>query len=154
MFFVLSGYLITSIMLSEIEKTGTIDLLQFQFRRLVPLYPAMLFLCGVFLVFGTIMPGFGPWSALEEVLLSLLYVMNWHRAFDWSFTKYFGHMWSLAIVPLASSAADGRARTGSAGRGRSGHLHPRFVDRFRDIFPQGGATSGRTGGCILGAANR
>ncbi|RYZ66746.1 MAG: acyltransferase, partial [Proteobacteria bacterium] len=41
-FFVLSGYLITSILLSEHERTGRIDLRRFWIRRLRRLSPALL----------------------------------------------------------------------------------------------------------------
>jgi len=40
LFFVLSGFLITSILLGELEATGTIDIRRFYFRRLLRLMPA------------------------------------------------------------------------------------------------------------------
>lgn len=45
LFFVLSGFLITRILLGEIEATGTIDVKRFYFRRflrLIPAYSSML----------------------------------------------------------------------------------------------------------------
>ena len=42
-FFVLSGYLITSLLLIEWDSTGTIDLPQFWLRRVKRLFPAIAF---------------------------------------------------------------------------------------------------------------
>ncbi|MFI3179146.1 MAG: acyltransferase [Methylococcaceae bacterium] len=42
-FFVISGYLITRIIISEIEKTGTFIYLNFYKRRVLRLFPALLF---------------------------------------------------------------------------------------------------------------
>ena len=43
-FFVISGYLITSILLDELSRKGTIDLPRFYFRRTMRLFPASYFL--------------------------------------------------------------------------------------------------------------
>jgi peptidoglycan/LPS O-acetylase OafA/YrhL len=40
-FFVLSGFLITALLLAEHERTGTIDLRAFYWRRAVRLFPAL-----------------------------------------------------------------------------------------------------------------
>ena len=48
MFFVLSGYLITSILMNEYESTGTISLSNFWMRRIRRIVPAV-----VFAVLGT-----------------------------------------------------------------------------------------------------
>lgn len=46
-FFVISGYLITSLLLKEFEETGSINLKQFWLRRMKRLIPAVFVLVGV-----------------------------------------------------------------------------------------------------------
>ncbi len=50
-FFVISGYLITSLLISEYYRTQKIDLLEFWKRRLKRLIPAVLFLIVLCLMF-------------------------------------------------------------------------------------------------------
>jgi len=89
-FFVLSGFLITTLLLREEERTGSISLRLFYLRRALRLFPALwLYL----LVIGLIWLSGGlpdhPWHSLVS---SLLYVRNFvgrgHET---------GHLWSLAI---------------------------------------------------------
>jgi peptidoglycan/LPS O-acetylase OafA/YrhL len=43
-FFIISGFLITSILMEEIEKTSTINLVKFYFRRTLRIFPAYYFI--------------------------------------------------------------------------------------------------------------
>ena len=103
-FFVLSGYLITDLLLAEREREGAIALGRFWLRRARRLLPAL----WVMLVVVTL------WIALLEpsqlagvrgaLLAALLYFSNWWYAFQ--HVSYFasfgppsplGHLWSLAV---------------------------------------------------------
>jgi len=100
-FFVLSGYLITTILCREFKREGRIRLGDFYMRRALRLMPTLLAMLGVY---GSIMvvcrffladPIYVYDHALA-VLLSALYVMNWTAAFDIGTSGYLIHTWSLA----------------------------------------------------------
>ncbi|MCU1496640.1 MAG: hypothetical protein JWM47_593 [Acidimicrobiales bacterium] len=103
-FFVLSGYLITTLLVKEFERSGRLDLVTFFRRRVRRLGPALLaVMVGVFLVawaFGG--PREFP-TLRSDGLATLFYVANWH--FIFADTSYFAtndlsllrHAWSLAI---------------------------------------------------------
>lgn len=103
-FFVLSGFLITSLLLQEVEKTGGIDFKRFYLRRIRRLVPAFL---AVILVSALLILLFAQDSAAkyrEDVLASMLYVNNWWNIFgDQSYFEAIGrppmlqHLWSLAV---------------------------------------------------------
>ena len=96
-FFTLSGFLITSLLLEEHAATGTVDIWRFYVRRALRLLPALL----VFLVFwgGMLLaltpPSFWPLAG-GYVLAVLCYVANWTVIY-WMPIGIFGHTWSLAI---------------------------------------------------------
>jgi len=93
-FFVLSGYLITSILVREREQTGRIRLGAFYRRRATRLGPALLALLAFTLVLGVagVLPG--PWQL--GIVSSLLYFSNWVQAAGVAIHPL-GHTWSLAI---------------------------------------------------------
>ena len=78
LFFVLSGALITTLLVREYEASGTIDLRQFYLRRLTRLYPALLFMLA-FCVAYTALCWPAPMAAdvRRDSLYTLLYVSNW-----------------------------------------------------------------------------
>jgi peptidoglycan/LPS O-acetylase OafA/YrhL len=105
LFFVVSGYLITALMLQEIDATGGVALGQFwlrRARRLLPALAAMLVAVGIAAVL---------WHPeivgrlRTDLPLAVLYVSNWRQIFG-SGSGYFAqlqtppllrHLWSLAI---------------------------------------------------------
>lgn len=103
-FFVLSGYLITSLLLIEFDDTGGIDLPQFWMRRVRRLVPAIVLVivgCAVlFTIFDhTLLTKMRP-----DVFPSLFFYNNWWQIFhDTSYFEALGspspltHFWSLAI---------------------------------------------------------
>ncbi len=104
-FFCLSGFLITSLLLSEARRTTTIHLASFWARRARRLLPALLLvICFVGLYAWLAAPaGAYPGMRLDS-LATLLYVANWHFVLQGS--NYFQqalpaspltHTWSLAI---------------------------------------------------------
>lgn len=103
-FFVLSGYLITTLLVKEYESKGRLDLRTFFRRRVRRLGPALLAtMTGVFVAAG-LLGGAKEWPDLRsDGLATMFYVANWH--FIWSAQSYFSsfalsplrHAWSLAI---------------------------------------------------------
>jgi peptidoglycan/LPS O-acetylase OafA/YrhL len=104
-FFVLSGFLVTGIMLDEHARTGGLRLRRFYARRVRRLLPAAVVLVVTVCVLSLlVLPRLSRVSLVSDARASLLYVANWH--FLGSATDYFGgdvqqspflHFWSLAI---------------------------------------------------------
>ena len=98
LFFVLSGFLITRILLGEQERTGRIDLGRFGSRRLRRLYPALLAATFVTLA---VLGAFGDLPPAPDVASitagTLLYGSNWQQAWGWAYVPELSHTWSLAI---------------------------------------------------------
>lgn len=95
-FFVVSGYLITGILLQEHGRTGRISLLSFYRRRALRLLPAVSVLCAALLCFSYVALK-DPTQGVQEILVVVFYVGNWARAFNTGLPQYLGHTWSLAI---------------------------------------------------------
>ena len=94
-FFVLSGYLITSILLDEYGKTGGISFSSFYYRRFLRLLPALLFLVIVhagLAVFST-----HPARHYIAIVVTLLYLSNWSMALGIFDPGELGHTWSLSV---------------------------------------------------------
>lgn len=86
-FFIISGYLITTLLLKEYEKASDIRLSEFYVRRAYRILPAaMVFMIPVFAVF---------WQDLRwyHMLAAAFYLAN----FDFSHPWYLGHLWSLSV---------------------------------------------------------
>ncbi len=104
-FFVLSGYLITSLLLTEWRGTGGIALRSFWVRRARRLLPALLLMLAVIGVTAVLLPQvLGSPGLLGDTLSTVGYVANWHLVA--AHTNYFDtvanpspltHTWSLAI---------------------------------------------------------
>jgi peptidoglycan/LPS O-acetylase OafA/YrhL len=91
-FFTLSGFLITQILLTEKIRTGTINLKHFFIRRLLRLLPPLL----LFLLTATGLMYFGYIrSSFVGVIFSMFYVYNFIP--DKFYTGELGHLWSLAV---------------------------------------------------------
>lgn len=86
-FFVLSGYLITSLLLRERERSSTINLRDFYIRRAYRIFPAAL----VFLAVATVL----YWRQIRwyHEAAAIFYVANMDITRPWMF----GHLWSLSI---------------------------------------------------------
>jgi peptidoglycan/LPS O-acetylase OafA/YrhL len=94
-FFVLSGYLITSILTNEVRQTGAINYGNFYIRRALRLAPAMLLL----VAFQFIHAAFSPHNAHDirtATWISLAQVENFNMAFGSWPRDVIGHTWSLA----------------------------------------------------------
>ena len=98
-FFVLSGFLITSLLLQEWNREGSISLSNFYIRRALRLMPALLALALVLGVFALVfLSGNSALKTFQGIWLALSYVSNWLYAFDYaSADNPLGITWSLAI---------------------------------------------------------
>ena len=104
-FFVLSGFLITSLLLGEWRQALTIKLGAFWARRARRLLPALLLMLLFVAFFASVIVPKGTYGALRlDALATLLYVSNWH--FILVNSNYFNetsasspllHTWSLAV---------------------------------------------------------
>lgn len=103
-FLVISGFLITSLLLAEHRAKGRLDLRRFWLRRARRLLPAVLVMIAVVLVVMLVLHAGEVARLRGQVLASLGYVVNWHFIFaDVPYFEQFGrpsvflHLWSLAI---------------------------------------------------------
>ena len=103
-FFVLSGYLITRLLINEVSKTGRIDLKSFWIRRIRRLFPAVVTVVAVTCALCTIFNHVMLTKMRPDILPSLLFFNNWWQiAQDVSYFNALGdpspltHFWSLAI---------------------------------------------------------
>ena len=105
LFFVLSGYLVTNVVLTEMERTGRLDVGRFYARRVRRLLPAALVATvGISLVFLLVAPVVRRLGLVGDAQSSLLYVANWRfiaQANDYFAPNVdkspFLHFWTLSI---------------------------------------------------------
>ena len=96
-FFVLSGYLITAILVSEFSSNGQISLKKFYARRALRILPAVILLLVVLnAVVAATQPGEQAITLRWNSLGALFYIANWLRAFGRDL-GIVGHLWSLSI---------------------------------------------------------
>ena len=99
LFFFISGYLITRLLIAEYQKEQRIDLGRFYLRRVLRLYPALLFMVALAIGFTVFMGcGFQPGA----VLSTLFYYRNYYMLYGGSTalfncSRIFDITWSLAI---------------------------------------------------------
>lgn len=97
-FFVLSGFLITSVLIREYKQVGMINLKNFYIRRLLRLSPALLLLLLTFVIYSYIfLERVKITQNLTDSLIALFYLSNWARAFQIHPPDLLGHTWSLSI---------------------------------------------------------
>jgi peptidoglycan/LPS O-acetylase OafA/YrhL len=89
-FFVISGFLITTLLLKEHAATGRISIAQFYLRRTFRIFPA-------FYAFVLVISLLN-WSRLitlypNDLIHAFTYTMNFHHPHSW----YLGHIWSLSV---------------------------------------------------------
>lgn len=101
-FFLISGFLITTLLLREHARTGRIDLGQFYLRRAYRILPAALTYIG--LMWAAYLLGWIDLrmhvgsrtqvdSALPDLLHALTFTANYQHDYNW----YFNHLWSLSV---------------------------------------------------------
>ncbi len=105
LFFVLSGYLITGLLLSEHARRGTVDLVRFWGRRARRLFPALLLVLVAVCLYSAALARSSQRDSLRlDALSTLGYTANWRFALTRQsyFAQYddpspLRHMWSLGI---------------------------------------------------------
>ena len=98
LFFVLSGFLITCLLIEEWDQTGRISLKNFYIRRGLRLLPALLAVLSVFVTVSAFTRNPREFHLdVKEALAALFYYTNWANIFDLIRSDYIGHMWSLSI---------------------------------------------------------
>lgn len=133
-FFVLSGYLITGILISEVEEEGTIDLKNFWLRCIRRLVPAVMSMAVVIIFVSAVVNRIIFTKGCKDFLASVLGFNNWWQIFNKvsyfeaaGVPSPFTHCWSLAIetqfyliyplillgiYKLVKSRGEGRANRG------------------------------------------
>ncbi len=103
-FFTLSGYLITDILLSQLSQRGRIDFLRFWGARARRLLPALFVMLAIVSAWVTVFGPAQPMQFREAVVSSVFYVNNWEQIF--ANVSYFArfapegplnHLWSLSV---------------------------------------------------------
>lgn len=101
LFFVLSGFLITSILLSEQNRNGSISFLNFYIRRGLRLFPALFLMVACVVSYIAIRHP----DQIDKTILSAVaivtYMFNWLLVWQWpdlSLHQWmFSHVWSLSV---------------------------------------------------------
>src|SRR5258708_2747986 len=96
-FFVLSGYVITSLLVDGDSSRGRISLLRFYARRALRLLPALLPLFALVTVVWVVRPYPSAFGPVGSMLVVVGYVGNWVVAIGHDGLGYLSHTWSLAI---------------------------------------------------------
>ena len=103
-FFVLSGFLITTLVIEEVERTGRLDWRAFYLRRARRLLPGLFLLLAVLSVLAVVVLPEERGELRRDVTAALVYVSNWSAIFtDQSYFEAAGrppllqHLWSLAV---------------------------------------------------------
>jgi peptidoglycan/LPS O-acetylase OafA/YrhL len=98
MFFTLSGFLITTLLLEEWEAHGSISLGKFYVRRYFRLFPALAVLIAVYVLFVLVFGKGNIGLRLSGAGYGITYVSNWVMAFNGPYPEWeIGHLWSLAV---------------------------------------------------------
>ena len=94
LFFVLSGFLITTLLADEMNRTGSIALGTFYARRAIRLYPTLVLVLAAFVATApTLWPNVPRWS---HAAIAALYLSDYSKAF-WDAPQVIQHTWSLAV---------------------------------------------------------
>lgn len=98
MFFALSGFLITALLLEEFRATDTVSIQHFYLRRALRLLPALFAVLAVDAAFVALrFEGWDRKAGFAAIGVTLAYASNWATAFQLLPMRQLGHMWSLAV---------------------------------------------------------
>jgi peptidoglycan/LPS O-acetylase OafA/YrhL len=132
-FFVISGYLITSHLMREVDQSGTVKVARFWARRIRRLLPASLLVLALSAIAVVVWIPSTLWSAsARQIAASGLYIQNWALAFDavdymaldnvptvaqhyWSLSveEQFYLVWPLLVIGLLALHRVARRRAGA-----------------------------------------
>ena len=89
-FFVVSGYLITALLMQELARTGDVSLARFYLRRALRILPVAYVYIGVVAALAALkLIALRP----HDLPFALLFLMDYHHDRAW----YLGHFWSLSV---------------------------------------------------------
>lgn len=97
-FFTLSGFLITTILLEELQIKGDFSLIRFYFKRTIRLLPALYIMLTLVLIYAFQLQADEKSLMIKELISSALYIHNFVY-FWWNdyHNIIVGHTWTLAI---------------------------------------------------------
>ena len=96
-FLVLSGFLITRLLMAENKSTGTINYKAFTLRRLRRLMPALLLMLLAYLITAPFFFDYAPWTShARDAFWTSLYLINYVTVFG-DKVVLLGHVWTLAV---------------------------------------------------------
>jgi peptidoglycan/LPS O-acetylase OafA/YrhL len=102
-FFVISGYLITLLLIAEHEKAGVVDMKGFWIRRFRRLLPALFMMMMLLSVWTALFERDALGQLRGDILAGVFYISNWYQIFigaGYSASNDFAplrHLWSLAV---------------------------------------------------------
>jgi peptidoglycan/LPS O-acetylase OafA/YrhL len=95
-FYVMSGYFITGLLIKDVERYDRVRFFQFYRRRFCRLIPPLAAMMACFLlVCYLFFPDFK--ARAIDASIGFFYIANWWRAFEQPGIFYMGHTWSLAV---------------------------------------------------------
>ena len=96
-FFVLSGFLITTLVLREHTRTGRINLRHFYMRRVLRLYPVVIVVLAIGVTVRVLGPAFSEAPGVSGLLATTFYYANWMHGWNARALGFLSPTWSLSI---------------------------------------------------------
>lgn len=93
-FFFISGYLITGLLIDEHRDTGSISLRNFYVRRIIRLYPALIVLV---ILYSIVAPFINQHLDFREALAALFYYENYFLLYNQHIEAHLRMCWSLSV---------------------------------------------------------
>lgn len=131
-FFVLSGYLITALLITEYKRHGSLDLPRFYLRRALRLVPALLVTITIYVLMSVFVnpENVSVPVTVARVAFGLFYLVDFSNALGWGGATVLFHLWTLSVEeqfyllwPLTLAALFAARNSAQ-----------RFVARMRGIF--------------------
>ena len=102
LFFIISGFLITTLLLRDIDRFGRIKLKVFYVRRAIRIFPAVyLYIAIIWLLyllgFFDLTYKLGSQQYASSAIPSLMYAISFTQNYNHDYNWYFNHLWSLAV---------------------------------------------------------
>ena len=96
-FFVISGFLITALLVEEYERNGRIRLGFFYVRRALRLFPALFAAVAVAVIYASFAPRNQLHETAKEAIAAVFYWDNWFHGLNIGNPTILLHTWSLSI---------------------------------------------------------
>jgi peptidoglycan/LPS O-acetylase OafA/YrhL len=101
-FFIISGFLISTLLLRDVDRYGQIRLSTFYVRRALRILPAVLFYIGV--IWALYLVGIvdltyhhASRSHVDSALPSLIHALTFTANYQLDYNWYYNHLWSLSV---------------------------------------------------------